>query len=273
MTIDKVSHLSYSALSSYKACPRRFWLSRVAQAEGAPAWYFAVGTAVHTYIEAHLKGELDSDHSMGKTVEELFVAEVERLLLIEPDIHAWNHGGSQEDPVVGEKALKLAQSCVERAIELLSDIDVWEVELDVSGYLPNCSLPIHGYVDIVGEHKKHGPIIGDWKTGKSKPKDALQLETYKSLLRRYNNGAGLYNDYTFKGMWLMLNPDASQARPIVFTMGGNTLGRMYGEVADKIGRDVYPALVQYNCRFCEQKLNCRAKSGRTPRTDYYDKEW
>ncbi|QIA28845.1 hypothetical protein [Streptomyces phage JXY1] len=45
-----------------------------------------------------------------------------------------------------------------------------------------CEVPVKAFIDIVGEHKKHGPVIVDWKSGKSKPKNNLQLETYAVLL-------------------------------------------------------------------------------------------
>src|SRR5690349_23433457 len=193
-------HLSYSALSAYQKCPRSFQLSRMLKAEEIPAWYFAVGTAVHQFVETRLQGG-------SPDIEELFLAEVERLMEIEPDTHKWAHAGSEDAPVVEEKALRLAQDCAERAIALLDEIDVWEVELDVSGMLPGCPLPVMGFADIIGEHKKHGPIIGDWKTGKSRPKNALQLETYNALI---NVTKPKYFDTYFKGLWLMVNPDAAK---------------------------------------------------------------
>jgi RecB family exonuclease len=248
MTVD---HLSFSALSAYQKCPRSFQLSRVIRAEETPAWYFAVGTAVHQFVE-------------------LFLAEVERLMEIEPDTHKWAHAGSKEAPVVEEKALRLAQECAERAIALLDEIDVWEVELDVSGTLPGCPLPVMGFADIIGEHKKHGPIIGDWKTGKSRPKSALQLETYNALI---NITKPKYFDTPFKGLWLMVNPEAAKnTRPVVFKETTVTMGNMYGDVARHIARGTFPARIKrWECDHCHQKPNCLAASGPTARTLHYEK--
>lgn len=260
-------HLSYSALSSYQKCPRQFKLSRVDRMTPRQAWYFATGTAVHNVVEGYLKDFLDRDVDIREYAEELFIAEVERLMKIEPDTHAWAHAGSDKDPVIEEKALTLAQDCAEEAIAQLELIDVWECELEVTGHLAPCPVPIQGFADIVGEHKKHGPIIGDWKTGKSKPKDNLQLETYHALLhgpdqickaRRWSAKAGA----GFKGLWLMVNPEAAKARPVTLKESPKSMGLMYADAWRKIERGVFPARVQYSCKFCLQEHNCKTMPGR-----------
>jgi hypothetical protein len=271
MTVD---HLSYSSLSSYKSCPRSYYLSRIKRAEQVPAWYFAVGTAVHKYIECLLKSPAylgPSAGSIPRSVEDLFYDEVNRLMAIEPDTSLWLHGGPKEEPVIEERALALSIACAEKAEDFLEEVEVWEVEPDITGHLPGCSLPIKAFPDLLGEHKKHGPVIVDWKTGKSKPKDNLQLETYNALLkhsnrRDYSDGQG----YVFDGLWVMLNPEAPKARPVQLVKTPEEMGAMYHEVELKIQQGVFPALPQFNCKFCTQLLNCRTMSGATPRTSYYD---
>ena len=266
MTIE---HFSYSSKNTYDSCPRSYYLSRVAKAEGIPAWYFAIGTAVHQWIEEYLdsKKRLPLD-----SIDDFFMEEVLRLRRIEPDTTKWLHGGSKEAPVIEERALKLAQDCVEKAVIYLQDIDVWEVELNVSGTLPGLEeMPLKAFVDVIGEHKKHGPIIGDWKTGKSKPKNTIQLETYNMLLRTSNFELGDGKPLPkFKGLWLMLNPDAPSARPVVFKETPTSLSGMYRASAERAVAGIYPAKVQYNCKFCDMKPNCKAASGINQRTRYYD---
>lgn len=266
MTIE---HFSYSSKNTYDACPRSYYLSRVVKAEGIPAWYFAIGTAVHQWIEGHL-----TEPDLVASVEELFYREVIRLRQIEPDTTKWLHGGTKEAPVVEERALQLAKDCVEKAVVYLQDIDVWEVELNVSGTLPGLEdMPLKAFVDVIGEHKKHGPIIGDWKTGKSKPKNTIQLETYNALLSLlpdlgFMEHGGMVG--AFKGLWLMLNPGAPTARPVVFKETATSLSGMYRASAERAVAGIYPAKVQYNCRFCDMKPNCKAASGINKRTQFYD---
>ena len=265
-----VEHLSYSSLSSYKSCPRSYYLSRIKQAEQVPAWYFAVGTAVHKYIEWLLKSE---SGSIPRSVEDFFYDEVSRLMAIEPDTSLWVHGGSKEEPVIEERALALSIACAEKAEDFLEEVEVWEVEPDITGYLPGCSLPIKAFPDLLGEHKKHGPVIVDWKTGKSKPKDNLQLETYKAIMEHgamLRTSSPTMKSTSFTGLWVMLNPDAPKARPVQLVKTPEEMGAMYHEVELKIQQGVFPALPQFNCKFCTQLLNCRTMSGATPRTSYYD---
>lgn len=259
MTIE---HFSYSSKNTYDSCPRAYYLSRVAKAEGIPAWYFVIGTAVHQWIELSL-----SSIPHEPNIEELFMAEVMKRRAIEPDTTKWLHGGSKEAPVVEERALQLAKDCVERVVIYLQDIDVWEVELNVSGTLPGLEeMPLKAFVDVIGEHKKHGPIIGDWKTGKTKPKNIVQLETYNALI----NQLDVYPGKQFKGLWLMLNPDAPKSRPVVFKETPTSLSGMYRASAERAVAGIYPAKVQYNCKFCDMKPNCKAASGINQRTRYYD---
>lgn len=248
------------------------YLSKIREAEPLPAWYFAVGTTVHRYIEGALKDYLDYSDSLESTVEQLFYSEVERLMKIEPDTSLWLHGGSKDDPVVEDKALKLAQVCAERAMIFLDDVYVWEIEYDASGFLPGCEMEIKAFIDLIGEHKKHGPIIGDWKTGKSKPKNNDQLETYDSLLMMTPDAPFMEHGSTrFTGLWIMLNPGAPQARPVTFKETPESLGAKYAELQRKIESGAFPATPSFGCNFCEMKLNCKLQSGATPRTLYYDR--
>lgn len=257
-------HLSYSSLSTYSSCPRSYYLSRHKRAWGLPAWYFIVGSAVHDYI----KDELSPDSS-PRPLEEYFQDEVNKANDLEEDQSLWLHGGSDDDPVVGEKALALASACVEKFHIFMEDMsDIWQVEYDVSGHLPGCSMEIKAYVDVVGMHKKHGPVIIDWKTGKTKPKDNIQLETYHCL-EMVKAGTTLDGSQT-KGLYVMLNPDAAKARPVTFKHTPESLGKLYGGIEQQIKSRVWKPEPQYNCRFCTMKPNCKTMSGRNDRTRYYD---
>lgn len=251
-------HLSYSSLSTYEACPRSYYLSRIKQAVPVPAWYFIVGSAVHDCIEAHIKGE---DYSLEAT----FMRHVSTNMDIEADINEWMNGGPDHAPVVKQRALRLAVDCLDKALTLLEDMTVWDVERDITGHLPGCTMPIKAYPDILGEHKKEGPVIWDWKTGTTRGK-RLQLETYNCLIIEQN----LYPDVTFRGKFVMLNPAASPSRPLSFKESPVTLGQKYGMVEERIKRGIYPAMPSFNCKFCTMLPNCSTMSGATKRTAYYD---
>lgn len=242
-----IEHLSYSQYSSYVKCPRSWYLSKVRMAEEKQTWYIPIGTAFHTMIEARLKGEPEL------SAEEIFYPLVEKQMEIEPDTSTWLSGGSKENPVVEERALQLLKDCYDKALTGLGDFEVWEVEHEATGSLPGCPVPIKAFVDVIGKHKKHGPVILDWKTGKNKPKDNFQLETYGSLLAVGN----LYVDIQFKGLWGMVNPLASSPRPIdLSSVSPADVGQKYGAVYQKMVDRLYQSKHGYDCRFCFHQDNC-----------------
>jgi len=262
MTLPLPDHLSYSAGSTFKSCPRAFYLSRLKRAEAAQAWYFVVGSAVHKWIEGSLKGE------WSVNIETIFNDEVMSARKIEPDTTKWLHATVNDVPVIEERALKLARDCVEYAIEWLEDFTAWQIEPDWSGTLPGCTMQIKAFPDLIGEHKKHGPLIVDWKTGKTRGQ-RMQLETYNALnvyCAHHLRGKG----YTPRGMFVYLNPEAQKSRPISLTMTPSDLGKVYGEYERKIKAGAFPAMPGFMCDFCTMKPNCKTKSGANSRTLYYD---
>lgn len=257
-------HLSYSSLAKYEGCPRSYYLSKVRKAEELPAWYFMTGSAIHDGIEIFLKtGE-------KKSTAELFYPHVEKGLKIEPNMSLWLAAGSKDDPVVEDRAEAHVAQCLERAYEWLEGIEVWAVESDITGRLPGCEKPIKAFPDIIGEHEEHGPSIVDWKSGSSKPKSPLQLETYKALLMVNPELADL--NRASKGIWVMLKDGTPKARPIDLTgVDPVALGKRYQEALEKIRQGIFPTNSGFMCNYCEQNPNCNLVSGPNARTLYYDK--
>ena len=112
-------------------------------------------------------------------------------------------------------------------------------------------------------------MILDWKTGKQKPKDNFQLETYRALLDMQGEPGGA--GYT--GLWAMLHPEASKARPISLDhVDPAEVGAKYQAVYEKMQAKQYRTNYnKYNCGMCFQQDNCMMKAGPTKRAKYYDK--
>lgn len=255
--------MSYSALSRYEECPRSYYLGRATDAPERQTWFFPIGTAVHNMIEQYLENQITL------TAEQAFYPLIQGQLEKDPDDVNWLAGGSAEAPVIRKRALDLVKACFERALEFLDGIDVWEVEYDATGRLPGCEVPIKAFIDVVGEHKKHGPVIVDWKTGKQKPKNNLQLETYAALLMVDNPWDPALN---FTGLWAMLNPDAAQARKVDLSgVDPNALGVRYQQAYDAIVKKVWKANAGFHCRFCTQRPNCLIESPASPQAIKFDK--
>lgn len=270
----ELEHMSYSALSRYEECPRSFYLGRVKRAEEKQTWFFPLGTAVHQCVEDYLQtGD-------ALSFEERFYPLIEAQLKIDPVDVNWLAGGSQDDPIIRDKAVELGKRCVDNAIKFLDDIEVWEVEYDASGMIAGCEVPVKSFIDIVGEHKKHGPVIVDWKSGKQKPKNNLQLETYAVLLNTSTPLSG--NDHPFTdhgsikfdvGLWAMVNPDAPNARPVkgLTEVDASALGARYQAAYEQIKKKVWKANAGFHCRFCTMAPNCLIESPGSRRAMYYDR--
>lgn len=255
-------HISYSQWKSYTSCPRSWYLARLQGGQELQSWYLPIGSSVHDAIEHRLQG--GSELSM----ETFFYPHVEKQMKIEPDLSKWLAGGPEAAPITHEKALQRAMECYERACQELEDIEVWEVEYDASGGLPGLSVPIKAFIDILGEHKKKGPVIWDWKTGSTKP-DNFQLETYAALL-----GCGSdYVDNLFHGRYIMLSPTYTSTTRYVDLSEVNPkeVGKKYQKVREQMEAKVYKTQAGFNCRFCFQQDNCLVNKGITPRSVYYDR--
>lgn len=223
-----------------------------------------MGTAVHTIIEHFI--------ATGEVLkfEDVFFPLVREQRKIEPDTTQWLAGGPKDAPFMGQKVVDMGKQCVENALTFLDDMEVWEVEYELLINLPGLEVPVKMFIDIVGEHKKHGPLVPDWKSSADKPKNNLQLETYGAGLKI----GGAYRDIDFKGYWAMLRPGAKpktdRARLVEFQMTPEELGARYQRAYEKMKAKEYPALATF-CDFCTQKPNCLVQSGPTARATFYDK--
>lgn len=260
-------HISYSQWKSYTSCPRSWYLARLKGGQELQSWYLPIGTVVHEAIEARLKGEL-------LDLTSRFYELVSNQMRIEPDLSKWLAGGPEDAPITHEKALSRAVECYQQACQELDDIEVWEVEYDASGSLPGLSVPVKAFIDIIGEHKKKGPVILDWKTGSSKPGN-FQLETYAALLMAGESG---YYDISqrkdglhWSGRYVMLAPGSVNTRYVDLSdVNPAEVGRKYQEVYDRMQGKRYETKAGFNCRFCFQSENCLANKGMTKRAMYYD---
>lgn len=255
-------YLSYSQVSRYEECPRSWYLSYVKGSLAVQTWFFPVGTVVHQSIEHFL------EHGDVPRFESLFYPLISDQMRVQP-YSEWLHAGSKEDPVIGQKAVELGKRCVDNAITFLEDVDVEHIEYEATNSLPGCEVPIKAFVDILGEHKKHGPCIIDWKTGKRKPTSNFQLETYAALL------APPFGEMKYvTGLWGMLNPEASKARKIdLSSVSPAEVGARYQRAYEGMKKKVYAATPKSNftCDFCVMKLNCQYAVGPTKRALFYDK--
>lgn len=250
--LELPDHLSFTQYSTYTGCPRRYFLSRVRLAPGKQAWYFLAGSAIHEGIEHYINTGDKANPTW------LLNKEVASALKADSDMDNWLAGGPKDDPIIKGKALDLVKDCLENAYTFLEDFEVLpgSIELDVSGSLPGVNRPITAYIDALGVHKKHGPMIIDWKSSSSKPKDSFQLHTYHALLSSRDG----YEEFN-KGKFVMLRSGVSDPRPVDLNLSPEAVGALYATVEGKIDRRIWNAKSSFMCNFCEQKPNCSLMSG------------
>jgi len=211
------------------------------------------GSAIHEGIEYYLKTGEKANPTW------LLNREVESALEADSDMDNWLAGGSKDDPIIKNKALSLVEDCLSTAYEFLSDVEVvpGTVELEVSGHLPGVQRNVSAYIDALVIHKKHGPVIIDWKSSSVKPKNDFQLRTYRALLMV----KGGYDEFD-KGLWVMLRPGTSKARPISLAdVTPEQVGEEYGKMESRIEQRIWNAKPDFMCDYCEQKPNCSLMSG------------
>lgn len=264
-----MEHISFSQWKTYSSCPRQWYLARLKGGQERQSWYIPIGSSVHDLIELHLQG----DSLLPSTVDDAFYHYIRKQMLIEPDTSKWLAGGPKDAPIVEEKALARVRECLSKALEELEAITVWEVEYDATGRLPGLSVPVKAFIDIVGEHKKKGPVIWDWKTGSTKP-DNFQLITYQALLK-HNDSEFSGRDWrggVKHGRYVMLAPGASATRYVDLSeVDPAEVCAKYQAVVERIEGKHYEAKAGFDCRFCFQADNCLVNSGMTKRAVYYDK--
>lgn len=261
-------YLSYSQVNTYEDCARAWYLGRIRKAEPRQTWFFPMGTAVHESIEHYIKtGDIPE-------FTDIFYPLIAKQMEIDPNHREWLHAGTGENIVQGQLAVDTGRRCVDNAVKFLKDMDVWHVEYEMYQTLPGLEVPVKLFIDILGEHKKYGPRIVDWKSGKAKPKNIFQLETYKACLMEEDPVGSL----PLNGYWGMLHPDATpktaRGRKVDLShVDPEVIGARFQRAYDGMKKQIYKANVEFGCKFCTMQDNCLAKNfpHRPDRAVYYDK--
>ena len=251
------AHLSFSTLTTWERCPHKFLLEKVAQVPQRPAVYFAGGSAVHKMTE-----DLDTGNAGSKTTfEDYFYPEVASLMEAHDglfwDTKEWLMGGSQQAPETCDDWLEIGPRCVENWKQQAKP-DGQEVEADLTGELPSCPVPIKAFADRLWPMGPKMDII-DTKTGKSKPKDFFQVETYAHLYTVKtaikSGGIGFFMAREGKFKWSVPKQTAEEV--------GQRYGKAYAEMieADRTGE--YPAKREFTCKWCPVQDSCLAYAGDT----------
>lgn len=153
-------NISASQVKTFSSCPLQYWFRYV---EGKPATkqdsvYAKMGTRVHETIEELLKDEtlpFDDKHVLKSIFRETYI--------------------EKESPWLPDREYKRGRKCVEKAAEVLHDVqpEIREVEVRKEYEINNLDIEtgVTAKIDLVTDGE-----IWDWKTGRIRPGDTSHEE-------------------------------------------------------------------------------------------------
>lgn len=272
MQPDQIKHLSHSSRESLDRCAKAFFLKYLTPAPRRPALWSAGGSAVHEATEHYDKMALngvESAFNVGSIWERYFALQLDTARQAEPNEYNWGRSPSEPIEVWNRNGPAFVQAYIDWRKR--SPYEIWTtpdnlpaVELDVSGTLPGCPVPIKGYVDRIF----HDPvldrlIIVDLKTGKRPPKGPEQFAVYGALVKaKYGVQADLGTPFMNRRATLGRVYELAEYTP-------ESVGAAFGAVWDQIQAGEFPATgFPGNCFVCDVGASCYANNG--PLARLYD---
>ena len=256
------SYLSYSSLSSWLECSKRFELERVLNAPQTEAWWFLGGNAVHKASELLDLGELD-DPSIAWA--RAFNEELEK---IEPGSEI--KAGGRKSKQWPDKENKdwweyhgpqFVASWIRWRDEKFRDGWQW---LETPTGDPAVEVPVQfefedvlvkGYIDRVMVDPNGQVIVVDLKTGSREPNSSLQLAIYALGLAR-NLGVTA----TLGGYWMARQGDIPTQHSLSH-LTDELVGSWFKSVQTGIENEIFVPKVGPLCNSCSVQAYCPAVGG------------
>lgn len=268
-------HLSHSSRESLERCAKSWFLKYMTPAPRRPALWLAGGSAVHEVTEAYDRDQIEkplggfewTDRLISSEWRTSFGAQLKEMYEREPN--EWNWNRSKSEPI--ETWDQMGPAFIRSYIDWRkrSPYELWTtpdglpaIELDVSGVLPGCPVPIHGYVDRIFRDPVLDKLIDvDLKSGKKPPKTGAQFETYAALMMVK------YDVVTDIGVPFM-NRKGTLGKPHDLTgVTPEAVGAAYGAAWEQIQTGQFPANTS-DCFICDVSASCYAANG--PLAHLYD---
>ena len=256
------NYLSYSSLSSWLECSKRFELERVLNAPQTEAWWFLGGNAVHKASELLDLGELDDPTIAWARA---FNEELEK---IEPGTEIKAGGRKSKDwPDKENKdwwetfGPQFVASWVRWRDEKFRDGWQW---LETPTGDPAVEVPVQfefedvlvkGYIDRVMVDPNGQVIVVDLKTGSREPNSSLQLAIYALGLQR-NLGVTA----TLGGYWMARQGDIPTQHSLSH-LTDELVGSWFKSVQTGIENEIFVPKVGPLCNSCSVQAYCPAVGG------------
>lgn len=174
----ELDHLSCSSISTWLTCPRSWKFKYVDRIPSPPSAAQIFGSAIHDCVETYLRGA--RDRSLAQIWPAIWNAQLEE----KPEL-AWGNGESPES-LYNEGVRILTTPEIVNVIDGLqcqTDADGPMIERKVELRVPDVSVPIIGYVDLITSDN----IPTDFKTsarswGTDKAQNEIQPLFYLAAL-------------------------------------------------------------------------------------------
>jgi RecB family exonuclease len=182
--------LSYSRISTYNECPRKFELRYIQKIEEPPHWYFSYGKSIHTVLEKLLSCHLGEDGQLYRDDAALFPTSLSQLLN-----ENWLTEG-YADP--GDEDSKHRQAL--RVLTAFFPVfqSTWQQMLYVE-HLINTEIdgiPFTGIVDRIDQVNDHVLRIVDYKS--ARPRVASALTSHRFQVALYVAALGQLKEFRGK---------------------------------------------------------------------------
>ena len=257
------NYLSYSSMSSWLECGKRFELERVYNAPQTGAWYFLGGNAVHKASEYLDLGETDDSHAAWSR------AWAEELANVEPGTEI--KAGGRKSKQWPDKENK--DWWEYHGPQFVESWRLWTQEKFREGWtwlhhgpndVPAIEVPVQfefedvlvkGYIDRVMVDPNGQVIVVDLKTGSREPNSSLQLAIYALGLQR-NIGVTA----SLGGYWMARQGDIPTQHSLSH-LTDELVGSWFKGVQTGIENEIFVPKVGPLCNSCSVQAYCPAVGG------------
>lgn len=275
-----VTTFSYSSVTQYMECGKRWQLSRKSRVPETPAWWLILGSTVHRSTELFDTGE-DID---SMAIMEILDFEIEVAKEKEPNLAAWQrtyYDRAKSPEEMYYATFDKAQEFHEKWVSW-RDNDQYEilgVELAINLAFPYDAVQFEhekditfiGYVDRLVLDRETGKLgVVDIKTGKSTPPTDMQLGWYRVGISNEKDEDGHY--YAVPSWGAYWKADTGELTDIVdLSRWSSDIVQTYGQkFTEAIDNEIYLPNLGSGCARCPVQRACYAYSGPTEWSKRYD---
>jgi CRISPR/Cas system-associated exonuclease Cas4 (RecB family) len=259
----KLDHLSWSGITTYSACPRRFYYRKIAQVpEEFKVASLAFGGAIHQAVEAIAQARLE-----GKPIPRVdqLLARYDRawteLTRDGPVLYAKEETG-RTLRTTAERILSAYREHVISSAELTADTRIIAIEQQHRFLVLSDAPPIEMRLDLL---ELDGPdlIVTDLKTSRSRWNETKIKEALPQLVLYAHGLMGLLRELGAKRIvprFVVVSkaktPVIQVIQPQVFQADVDRLKRQVGDVWEGIRKEVFPQRTGWQCAQCPYKRRC-----------------